>query len=194
MDKCEQCHCEIKPREGVELVVDGRHIPLCGKCYNQRAAEYAGVDFTHISFEPLTFADVGGVDHTFDFTTHLFGTRVIIEAFERMQDDDDKGYRFCVLGDAEEGVSNFELFAQLVARIKRALARKHIERGGDGCRRITDEGVVRGHITSDTRTGSRLPVLVIDGQEVPWDELGDMVMTYEGFHFKLQIVDKSQEI
>ncbi len=34
-------------------------------------------------------------------------------------------------------------------------------------------------------------MLVIDGRDVSWEEFGRMLMTFEGFQFKLEIVDKS---
>ena len=38
------------------------------------------------------------------------------------------------------------------------------------------------------------PLIVIDGKELRWDEFGRMLMTYEGFHFKLEIFDRSEEM
>jgi len=163
--------------------------------YNQRASEYAGVDFTHVSFEPETFKDTGGKEHVFHFTTHLFGDRVSMEAVEEMGDDDIEGYRFCLLGEVEGGVPNlFNMFGQLIIRIKKGLSRKHIETGKYSRYQITDVGVVRGHITSDIKTGSSLPIMVIDGKEISWHELGTMVMSYEGFNFRLDIRDKSEGV
>ncbi len=194
MKLCEQCNCEVKPFEGVHLTLEDGSVFLCSKCYNQRAAEYAGVDFTHVSFEPVTCADVDGRDHVFHFTTHLFGDRVSMEAVEEMADGDVEGYRFCLIGEVEGGVPNlFKMLGQLIARVKRGLGRKHIEAGHYGSDQITDEGVVRGRITSDIKTGSSLPILVIDGHKISWHEFGKMVMTYEGFNFKLDIFDRSEE-
>jgi hypothetical protein len=33
-----------------------------------------------------------------------------------------------------------------------------------------------------------------DGKEISWRQFGQMLMTYEGFNFKLEIFDKSDEI
>jgi hypothetical protein len=35
---------------------------------------------------------------------------------------------------------------------------------------------------------------VIDGREVTWEQLGRMLMGFEGSQFKLEIRDKSEEI
>jgi len=191
---CEQCNCEVKPFEGVHLTVKGGSVFLCSKCYNQRAAEYAGVEFTHVTFDPNTFSDIDGQDHTFHFTTHLFGDHVSIEAFEQMEGGDVEGYHFCLSGTVEGGVTNlFDLFGQLIARIKRGLSRKHLEIGNTGRHQITGDGIVRGHITSDVHELISTPVVVIDGKEFSWKDFGKMVMAYEGFNFRLDLIDRSEE-
>jgi hypothetical protein len=40
----------------------------------------------------------------------------------------------------------------------------------------------------------RLPLLVIDGRQIDWDEFGRMLMSFEGSQFKLHIADKSEEL
>jgi hypothetical protein len=42
--------------------------------------------------------------------------------------------------------------------------------------------------------GGHPPLIVIDGKEIKWEDFGKMLMTYEGFNFKLEIVDKSDEM
>nr|WP_281355946.1 hypothetical protein [Azoarcus taiwanensis] len=37
------------------------------------------------------------------------------------------------------------------------------------------------------------PLLVIDGREISWDEFGRMLMAFEGWQFKLDMVDRSDE-
>jgi len=39
-----------------------------------------------------------------------------------------------------------------------------------------------------------VPLLIIDGREITWDELGRMLMSFEGWQFKLTIADKSEEL
>jgi len=194
MKLCEQCNCEVKPFESVNLTLEDGPVFLCSKCYNQRAAEYAGLDFTHVSFEPITCADVDGQDHVFHITTHLYGDRVSMEAVEEVADDDVEAYRFCMVGGAEGGEQNlFNMLAKLVARVKRGLSRKHVEAGYGGRNQITSDGIVRGHITSDVNELIHSPVVVIDGKEFSWKELGEMVMAYEGFNFRLDMIDRSEE-
>ena len=54
---------------------------------------------------------------------------------------------------------------------------------------ISDSNVVRGRIEWDDDTGGEIPLLIIDGNPITWKQLGRMLMTYEGFNFKLEIFD-----
>ena len=62
------------------------------------------------------------------------------------------------------------------------------------CVEIADPGVVRGRIECDRGSDGRLPLLVIDGQEIDWDQFGRMLMSYEGSQFQLRIADNSEEL
>jgi hypothetical protein len=53
---------------------------------------------------------------------------------------------------------------------------------------------VRGRIDcADESEVERTPLLVIDGREITWDDFGRMLMVFEGWQFKLEIVDPSEE-
>ena len=101
------------------------------------------------------------------------------------------GYQFQVIGEPEDDL--LALLGRLIEKMRRALALRHIEDGTLGLQ-ITDSMIVRGKIESDLDEDDRLPLLVIDGREVSWAEFGRMLMTFEGWQFKLEIADKSDEL
>jgi hypothetical protein len=37
-------------------------------------------------------------------------------------------------------------------------------------------------------------MVIIDGKEISWEDFGQTLMTYEGFNFKFQIFDRSDEM
>ncbi|MGH2317027.1 DUF7713 domain-containing protein [Planococcus sp. SE5232] len=39
-----------------------------------------------------------------------------------------------------------------------------------------------------------VPLLVVDGKSYTWEEIGKMLMAYEGFQFKLEMMDLHEEI
>ncbi len=114
-----------------------------------------------------------------------------MESFE-LQGVEPSGYQFAVIGEPE--VDLFALMAQLITRMRRALSVRHLKDDGDGFGLGIADFLVRGHITWDDEHEGRLPLLVIDGQEVPWETFGRMLMTFEGWQFKLEIRDRSEEI
>ena len=58
---------------------------------------------------------------------------------------------------------------------------------------IVQPGIVRARIGSDYSEGDGRPVVVVDGNEIEWDDFGRMLLTYEGWHFKMEIHDQSEE-
>lgn len=39
-----------------------------------------------------------------------------------------------------------------------------------------------------------MPLLVVDGNSYTWEEIGKMLMSYEGFQVKLEMMDPYKEI
>jgi hypothetical protein len=77
--------------------------------------------------------------------------------------------------------------------IRRGLANSHLEEGRHGLQ-IGDPGIVRARIESDPERETDMPVVVIDGRNISWNEFGRMVATYTGFQFKVEMHDLSDEI
>jgi hypothetical protein len=188
--QCDACGTEVSTYDGVYLSNGDTSRFLCSRCYNESISEAIGLDFDHFSFDPIVLVDKDDENHTFHFQTRLFGDKVHIQALE-IRNSSPKGYEFSVYGDAEEDL--FSLFTKLVERMRRAMERRHIESNDLTRYRITNEDIVRGHITWDDDTDGEVPCLVIDGKELSWNEFGRMLMTYEGFHFKLEIFEGTEE-
>lgn len=144
--------------------------------------------FDHPDFQPVTLKDVDGEPHEFHFTTRLLPSGISIQALE-IKDGSPQGYQFDVIGPLEGDV--LALFGQLFERVRNALSQKHLEMTEYGLH-IANDDVVRGRIDWDDESDGRIPLLIIDGKPVTWEQLGEMLMTYEGFNFKLEIFDTSE--
>jgi hypothetical protein len=190
-DKCHTCGKAFSAYDGIHYgSIETGYRDLCSRCFNGEIALTGGLDFQHVQFEPVDMADAGGQPHRFHFRLHLLGDRVALNAFE-LRDDGPGGYEFQAIGDAECDL--FVLLAEMIARIRRALAYRHLKEDGRFGLGIADL-MVRGRITCDAAEGERVLLLVIDGREVTWVEFGRMLMTFEGWQFKLEIRDKSEEV
>jgi hypothetical protein len=164
---------------------------LCGKCFNTEMAKLDGLDrFEHVTFEPVRLADCTGETHEFHFRTHLFGTGVAVDAFE-LRDGHPAGYQFQIIGDPQEDL--LVLLGRLIEKIRRGLSIKHVRNDEFGLQ-IADHRVVRGTIEWDDSQGGSVPLLSVDGREITWQEFGRMLMTFEGWQFKVEIRDKSEDL
>jgi hypothetical protein len=164
---------------------------LCSQCFNQEVAEIAGLTgFENAKFEPVGLVDSTGEVHEFHFRTYLFGTGVALDAFE-LRDGHPSGYSFQIIGDPERDL--LVLLGRLIEKMRRALSTKHLTHGEHGLQ-ISDERIVRGRFEWDDARNGRVPLLIIDGREIDWDEFGRMLMSFEGLQFKLTIADKSEEL
>ena len=189
-EQCSACKKSTTSTAGVFLQIKQDHQFLCLNCYNDMMAEHFGIGFENITFNPITLKDSDEDEHTFFFQTRLIGYQVIMEAKEDL-DDDKQGYQFSVLGDADDDL--FDLFKVLFERMRRALSQRHIEASDLTKYIMTSQDTARGYITSGNDGPNENPLLVIDGKEIEWHEFGKMLSIYEGFNFKLEIFDKTEE-
>jgi len=170
--------------------IDAGYRRLCSKCFNTEIAETDGLEgFEHAELAPVELTDCDGDAHLFHFRTRLFGPGVALDAFE-VRDGVPAGYQFQVIGEPVD--DPLALLARLIERIHRALSIKHVKAGSLGME-IADR-VVRGRIEWDRAQDGRVPLLNVDGRDITWDEFGSMLMTFEGWQFKLEIRDQSEEL
>ena len=188
-ERCEDCGKEVQ--HPFETVRFGNGTPrlLCNACYNEEVAARAGIDFRHPEFSPIQLADAAGGIHTFHFATRLVDvSRMSIEAYEPGADP---GYRFQVITGTAGNPQ--ELHERLLGKIRRALVREHIVVDKQGTRRICDEMMVHGRLEWDENTDGDTPLLAIDGKPVTWEEFGRLLSSFEGWQFKLEIYEPSDE-
>lgn len=191
-EHCESCGTAVAGYNSVLCGTTGeRHRLLCTLCFNAEVARQHGLEeFENIQLDPVGLVDCVGDTHEFHFQTMLLGGLVSLRAFE-LNDGDHAGYQFQVVGDPEDDL--FTLLGLLIQKIRKRLSVRHLAViGGHGLQIV--DGTVRGHIESDEEEEGRVPLVIIDGQRISWDQLGQMVMSHEGWQFKLEIVDPSDDV
>lgn len=104
------------------------------------------------------------------------------------------GFDFKVLGelDADQG----ELLLQLIGKVERGMVESYVEEGTfpNGQR---DHSIRSGRLAGRVEWGSAdegVPLVAIDGKSFTWEEFGKMLMSYEGFQMKLEMLDPFEEI
>ena len=190
-DRCKRCGKPIDfPERSVSLarVEDKPGELLCLDCFNREMGPSVGVDILPSQFPCIQLADVDGKTHRFEFAVRVYPGGISIESWEP---ESDTGYRFQVLGDPADCEG---LYKEIVARMRKALRRKHLEVTSNGD--MIKGTRVRGRIEWDPEEGEygRIPLLIIDGKAYKWEEFGKMLSAYEGFQFKFDIVDRSEDL
>jgi hypothetical protein len=162
----------------------------CYTCFNEEIAARMGVEFDHTPLEPIELADADGVVHRFQIKSLLVATGREMAA-EEVPRPERGGFRFAVLGDYEADA--WELFRRLYDKMKREIAVRHVEHTEFGWQLTKGERLV-GRIEWDEETGGAIPLLVVDGKAYSWDEVGRMLMTFEGFTLYARVEDSIEVV
>lgn len=157
-----------------------------------RAMDHRGNGRFHIPNEgdddgdfPITetFRDFQGSERAFEITMREAALGYCVEARETNVED---GYCFT----AFDANSPYLALGELRRRMYRALSTRHLEERGD--QYIPAHDILRGRITWDGE--SRSVAFVVDGILLPLEEFARVVSTFEGFQFRLQFFDRSEEV
>ncbi len=189
--RCQGCAAVTSTYDVVNYgSMEGGYRQLCSRCFNTEVASTQGLKhFEHIHFNEVFMTDCAGETHTFHFRTRLLGTMVALDAFE-LNRGEPTGYQFQILGEPDGDL--LSLLGRLVERMRRTLSVKNLVQGTHELQ-IADK-TVRARIDYDGTNDKGLPLVVIDGREVSWEEFGRMLMTFEGWQFRMEIADRSEEI
>jgi hypothetical protein len=188
---CEACGTAVPGYDVVNYgSIEQGYRRLCTPCFNAEGATALGLkSFENVSLHPVAMTDCAGRRHEFHFRMRLLGSIAALDAFE-LTAGGPGGYQFQILGKPDD--EPLSLLGRLIERMRRSLSVKHLVRSDQGTQ-IAHQTVC-GRIEWDDSEDGRVPLLVIDGQEVSWDELGRMVMSFEGWQFRLAICDRSEEL
>lgn len=189
LERCEQCGDQTPPWNTIHLgSADGRYKLLCTSCFNARLAEATGfTDFESVRLDPIRMNDCEGEVHELHFQLRLLGDRIALDGFE-LPEDGAAGYRFQLIGEADDDV--FVLLGRLVEKIRRALSVRHI----DFHKHQIIGSKVRGRFEWDESQSGHLPLVVVDGRHLSWDDFGKILASMEGWQFRLEIADPSDEL
>jgi hypothetical protein len=181
--RCGLCGEILRPYDSISVAEVGER---CCRCFNEELAERLGVDFDNTPIAPIVVTDVDGVRHRFEIRSMLVPTGHAMSAREVSKPDARGGYRFEILGDFETDAR--DLFKRLRERIRQGLSVRHVEKSEHGWQ-LTQAHRLSGVIEWDTETEGALPLLIVDGRTFTWDQIGRMLMTFEGFTLNAIVED-----
>jgi len=187
---CETCGTAVPSYDAVSYgSIERGYRELCTSCFNVEMASALGLErFEQVRPQPIVMTDCAGEQHEFHFQIRVLGDVMALEAFE-LKAGVPGGYQFEILGEPDG--EPLPLLGSLIERMRRNLSVRYLVRDEDGAR--IAEQTVCGRIEWDASGEGRVPLLVIDGRDVSWDEFGRMLMSFEGWQFRVAIRDRSEE-
>ena len=193
MDKCQWCGKESNGYGMIVLTIkEGEESQLiCRSCFNEYMVNmYEIKDFETFEKE-IIFLDCNDIAHSFQIINRIHTTGVSWEAVEFLEGDK-IGYLFQINQEFDEEVS--VALKRLYKKVEIGLSKKFIERNVSFGREFNSfkYDVVEGRIEWDEKYEGNIPKFIIDGEEYNFDELGRMLMTYEGWNFKLEIIEPTE--
>ena len=181
--RCGICGKSLRPYDSISVTDVGER---CNRCFNQELADRLGIAFDNTPIAPIVVADADGVRHRFEIRSMLVGTGHAMYAREVGSRDAAGGYRFEVLGDHDTDAH--DLFTVLRERIRQGLSVRHVQQPEHGWQ-LTPAHRLSGVIEWDPDTAGALPLLIVDGRTFTWDQIGRMMMTFEGFTLNATVED-----
>ena len=181
--RCGLCGKILQPYDSITVAEVGER---CSRCFNEESAERLGIDFDNTPIAPIVVTDVDGVRHRFEIRSMLVGTGHAMSAREIRKRDARGGYRFEILGDFETDAR--DLFKRLRERIRQGLSVRHVQETEHGWQ-LTQAHRLSGVIEWDPETDGVRPLLIVDGRTFTWDQIGRMMMTFEGFTLNATVAD-----
>lgn len=181
--RCGLCGKVLQPYDSISVAEVGER---CSRCFNEESAHRLGIDFDNTLIAPIVVTDVDGVRHQFEIRSMLVPTGHAMSAREVSKPDARGGYRFEILGDFETEAR--DLFKLLRERIRQGLSVRYVEETEHGWQ-LTQAHRLNGVIEWDPETDGARPLVIVDGRTFTWDQIGRMLMTFEGFTLNAIVAD-----
>ncbi|MBT2583964.1 hypothetical protein [Planococcus sp. ISL-109] len=182
MEICERCS-----RSDAYILLGTERI--CSACFNDEMEESLGVKATAYP-EGMALRDQKGVMRSFRIRKRLLPVGIMMEADERKE----QGFNFEVLDDLD--CDQDQLLSKLLSKVQKGLAENYIVEdrlpSGHIYRRMDKDRL--GGTVAWNGEDQETPLIIVDGEPYSWDQIGKILMSYEGFQLKLEIVDSSDEI
>lgn len=193
MDKCQWCGKESNGYGMITLTITKSEPSqfICGNCFNEYIANRLEIkDFENCEKE-ITFKDCNDVEHFFQIINRIHPTGVSWEAVEFLEGDK-IGYLFQMHQEFDEDPK--VALERLYKKVEMGLSKKFIERNVSFGREFNSfkNDIAEGRIEWDEEYEGNIPKFIIDGKEYSFDELGKMLMAYEGWNFKLEIIEPTE--
>ena len=186
--RCGLCRKILRAHDSISIAGVGAR---CYRCFNDETADQLGVDFDNTAMPPFAVTDVDGVRHRFEIRSMLVPTGHAMYGREIGRPGATGGSRFEILGAPEADARDRSLVC--ASESAKGLSVRHVEETEHGWQ-LTQPQRLRGVIEWDPETSGERPLLIVDGRPFTWDQVGRMLMTFEGFTLDAAVQDTTEVV
>ncbi len=194
-DNCETCgssflsyeraiHLLKTPTESSEII--------CSECLIKQLSKADNLKLEELEEKIIEVSGSGNKKHQFYICRSLIPAGIMLEAIE-VKGGEQKGYKVSVIGALD--CDQKALMKAMLQKIRKTLLKKYIkvEELDEVDRGQFNENEYFGSIEYDEDCHGEIPRVFISGREYSWEEFGKMLMSCEGFNFKLKIFEDGEE-
>jgi hypothetical protein len=186
MNICEQCGLK---KAKIHLKMLDTTMTLCENCYNKLMSEELEVELDALR-DSFSLKDYQGVSPTFLVERRVLPMGIFLEATENVE----FGYKFAVHGELNSNQP--ELLNKLIEKARKGIGKQLVDS------KVLPNGIAYNSIISDQITGlitydesyDGTPIIIIDGKPFTWNEVGKMLMSFEGFQMKIMMFDVTDDV
>lgn len=165
--------------------------PLCDLCFDARISASTG--WPRLPGVPglVEFVGPDGRHHLMRYRISRVPTGISL----RLREDHvppGEGYEFAVLGDHDADVA--ELIQAVLDEARAEIGRSYLEPGPTGGWQVVGQEVA-GRVEFDEDTSSDGPPrLVVDGQPLTWEQLGETLSAFDGWRIRILLDDRCLDL
>ncbi|HMA65742.1 MAG: hypothetical protein ACM31E_04580 [Fibrobacterota bacterium] len=155
--------------------------------------KFDGKTFTHSTLEEgydFIITDKWKTERHFKISSFPCPGGLLSEALEVVNNKNAEPYIFSILSQFDTDIEYAEL--QLKAKIKRGIDKKYLK-NLQGHLILGEDDELFGRIDWDSNADDGSMILVVDGKRLTKDEFWELLKSYEGWQFRMQIVDRTEE-
>jgi hypothetical protein len=167
------------------------NVELCDRCFDRRIAAQTGYAELPEPPPPFTLEGPDGRRHRMRFRLWRAPTGIEVEV-EETKVPIGEGYRVAVLGDHDADVDT--LIARARAAVAHRVAHQYLEPATRRSGWTVKDMEVAGRFACDDDFSTGHPYkVVVDGRTLTWEEFGDALESFDGWEFRLEVLDRVED-
>ncbi len=184
-------HCNQKKARMHITMLDDSILNLCSDCFNQMVAEEMDIELNPFEQKKILFTNRKGRSFTFEISRFVLPVLISYEAVE-IREDYEPGR---MIKEMEAlPCDESKLWQRFCQKITRYIEKDYLIYSSRKREMELSEEEVAGYLRWNDTSKGQLYDVIIDGRSYSWEAFGRLLKGYEGYQFRLTLLDPSEDI